>query len=125
MKRILFSLSAVLVMVGLVGCAADRACRTTSCCPNDGCAATCSCGQSCDNACCDPNACEDDCGMPLFWRLRSWWNRERCCDQPCEGQMCAEPCYPQGPQTGQVTYPYYTTRGPRDFLAKDPASIGP
>lgn len=30
-----------------------------------------------------------------------------------------------GPPTGAVTYPYYTNRGPRDFLAKNPRSIGP
>jgi hypothetical protein len=30
-----------------------------------------------------------------------------------------------GPPTGAVTYPYYTNRGPRDFLAKQPPSIGP
>jgi hypothetical protein len=30
-----------------------------------------------------------------------------------------------GPPVGQVTYPYYTTRGPRDFLARNPNSIGP
>jgi hypothetical protein len=30
-----------------------------------------------------------------------------------------------GPPTGAVTYPYYTTRGPRDFLARNPRSIGP
>ena len=30
-----------------------------------------------------------------------------------------------GPQMGAVTYPYYTTRGPRDFLARNPMSIGP
>ena len=32
---------------------------------------------------------------------------------------------PAGPPTGAVAYPYYTTRGPRDFLAKNPPSIGP
>ena len=32
---------------------------------------------------------------------------------------------PAGPPTGAVAYPYYTTRGPRDFLAKRPPSIGP
>lgn len=32
---------------------------------------------------------------------------------------------PPGPLTGQVAYPYYTTRGPRDFLARNPADIGP
>jgi hypothetical protein len=29
-----------------------------------------------------------------------------------------------GPATGAVTYPYYTTRGPRDFLMNNPPSIG-
>jgi hypothetical protein len=32
---------------------------------------------------------------------------------------------PAGAPTGAVAYPYYTTRGPRDFLAKCPPSIGP
>ena len=31
---------------------------------------------------------------------------------------------PQGPQTAQVAYPYYTTRGPRDYFANQPWSIG-
>ena len=30
-----------------------------------------------------------------------------------------------GPATGAVTYPYYTVRGPRDFLQKSPTPIGP
>lgn len=30
-----------------------------------------------------------------------------------------------GAQVAQVAYPYYTTRGPRDFLASNPPSIGP
>lgn len=30
-----------------------------------------------------------------------------------------------GPPVGQTTYPYYTTRGPRDYFAARPASIGP
>ena len=30
-----------------------------------------------------------------------------------------------GPPTAQVTYPYYTNRGPRDFLADTPSGIGP
>ncbi|WP_145087608.1 hypothetical protein [Anatilimnocola aggregata] len=31
---------------------------------------------------------------------------------------------PQGPQSAQVAYPYYTTRGPRDYFANNPPSIG-
>jgi len=30
-----------------------------------------------------------------------------------------------GPPVGQVAYPYYTTRGPRDFLLDNPPNIGP
>jgi hypothetical protein len=30
-----------------------------------------------------------------------------------------------GPPTGAVAYPYYTSRGPRDFLDPNPPSIGP
>ncbi len=29
-----------------------------------------------------------------------------------------------GPPAAQVAYPYYTTRGPRDFLNPNPPSIG-
>ncbi len=32
---------------------------------------------------------------------------------------------PHGPPVGQVTYPYYILRGPRDFLVDNPPSIGP
>jgi hypothetical protein len=31
---------------------------------------------------------------------------------------------PQGPPSAQVAYPYYTIRGPRDFLMDNPPSIG-
>lgn len=31
---------------------------------------------------------------------------------------------PPGPPSGTVGYPYYTLRGPRDFLADNPPSIG-
>jgi hypothetical protein len=39
-----------------------------------------------------------------------------------EAATAAEYAGPMGPQ---VTYPYYTNRGPRDFLAKNPRDIGP
>jgi hypothetical protein len=31
---------------------------------------------------------------------------------------------PAGPPTAHVAYPYYTTRGPRDFLINNPPTIG-
>ncbi len=30
-----------------------------------------------------------------------------------------------GPPTAAITYPYYTVRGPRDFLQRNPSPIGP
>ena len=56
--------------------------------------------------------------------------RQRCC-RLCNGAGC-KACNEEqaaggdgGAATGAVTYPYYTTRGPRDFYAKNPRSIGP
>jgi hypothetical protein len=39
----------------------------------------------------------------------------------CMGTCCGKAV---GPSTGAVAYPYYTLRGPRDFLLDDPPSIG-
>ena len=39
--------------------------------------------------------------------------------------MIPPPAYQAGPPTAAVTYPYYTVRGPRDFLMNDPPSLGP
>ena len=36
----------------------------------------------------------------------------------------AEQTDPSGPATAQTAYPYYTIRGPRDFLVNEPSSIG-
>jgi hypothetical protein len=121
MKRAMFSAFALVVVAALCGC---RACqhRQQSCaCSGDGCAQTASCspcGQSCDNGG-DPNACNDPgqkCRRPLFCRGRDEGDGEPVAEQPV-----AAP----GPPVGAVTYPYYTVRGPRDFLAKNPPSIGP
>ena len=44
---------------------------------------------------------------------------------PRRADMEAQAAYNPGPPSAQVTYPYYTNRGPRDFLARNPRSIGP
>ena len=47
----------------------------------------------------------------------------------CGGCGCCRCCGSGGgavgPEYGVVNYPYYTTRGPRDFLMVNPPSIGP
>ncbi len=44
--------------------------------------------------------------------------RRGCADGGCEV------AYQPGPPTAQVANPYYTLRGPRDFLARNPRSVG-
>ena len=44
---------------------------------------------------------------------------------PHSGGYPEMPTYNPGPPVGQVAYPYYTVRGPRDFLRDNPPSIGP
>lgn len=44
---------------------------------------------------------------------------------PLKGNRMMAEQGPPGPPIGQVAYPYYTTRGPRDFLARNPGDIGP
>ncbi len=40
----------------------------------------------------------------------------------CANGFCGQA---MGPTQGSVQYPYYTTRGPRDFFLANPPSIGP
>ena len=107
MKRTLFSLLAVVILAGLTGCAAQHG-RIPWACTGDSCAQASEDCQSCDQSC-------DECVDP------------DCC-RACRGRGCGRCGREQinpGPSTGTVTYPYYTNRGPRDFLADNPPSIGP
>jgi hypothetical protein len=126
MKRAFLILMAGIAVAGLAGCAADG-CRDSGGkhllgCHQGTCASapeTCaSCGggrQGCGDPNCpncggDPRGGGDGRDGPLA-RQRAEFNAYH------GGQP--------GPLTGAVAYPYYSVRGPRDFLARDPASIGP
>jgi hypothetical protein len=102
---------------------------------------------ACENGACQDGACEG--GVCPTGACRGG----ACRDGACEGEACHKrhvgrygglakhhlspeekaaleasdygATGPAGPPTGAVAYPYYTTRGPRDFLAKCPPSIGP
>jgi len=128
MKHALLMLGAVAVLAAIGGCSVPCGqCGTGlirgSCtdCPEN-CAACDACGYGeCATACgggcnmyIDP-ACQ---GGPC--RGRGGMAHGRGC-----GPCCGDPPFDPGPAGGAITYPYYTTRGPRDFLASSPRSLGP
>jgi hypothetical protein len=135
MKRFFFALIAVVVLSGNIGCARlnPQGCR-------EGCNGNCSvCGMSVFGAnrmgakgmgakgmganrmgakgmganrmtaygeACDPNTAGRFANCQIHQNPRAYVG-------------------PAGPPTAAVTYPYYTTRGPRDFFLADPLTIGP
>ncbi len=105
MKHAFLILLAVVVLAGLTGCRSHHGQGLTGCLSGSCAAAPENCA-SCDTA--GPV----DCGT-------------------CGGQGCQSclgrhrQAYTPGPPTGAITYPYYTVRGPRDILARNPQSIGP
>ena len=110
MKRAIFMLAAVGLLAGLAGCT----------CPGNGRWFSGLINGSCQNA---PENCAS-CGAT---------DGQAACDADDDGGCtgCRRGCRAHyappapGPATGAITYPYYTTRGPRDFLARNPQSIGP
>jgi hypothetical protein len=76
---------------------------------------------------CGPNCPRCQCPCEVYGGC------DHCCPCPCNccnGPGCCASGdqnynFAPGPPTGQVAYPYYTVRGPRDFLMNNPPSIGP
>ena len=98
------------------GCGNEVNCEECDQACNDGCRGLVDgmAGGFCGNGC---NGCDGGNGCPICG----------CTDGLCPHKH-GYPEYTsfnQGPPTGQVAYPYYTTRGPRDYLACHPQSIGP
>ena len=52
------------------------------------------------------------------------WQRGGTDYQRCLGRSGGPAEGASGPATAQVAYPYYTTRGPRDFFVDNPPTIG-
>ena len=148
MKRATFSVLTLIVLAGLSGCACHQhlpaSCvhgDCTACSCPDGC-----CGQPAQPSCCEPaqagccgtaeakcEPCEPPCEPPCQ-QCAPPAKKHHCflaglfCKKPkpvCEEAVPAVPTVPAGPPAGAITYPYYTVRGPRDFLAKSPTPIGP
>lgn len=116
-------------------------------CGDECCEASCGCGDEyCGDGCCSDGgygcneggcqgACQGGCDQGCLQKGIS-----RLIDCPC-GDNCSlrngggfcgfcgggdrNYNFNPGPPVGQTAYPYYTTRGPRDFLMANPPTIGP
>jgi len=101
MKRTIIAALLVAMMVGL-----GSGCRN--------------CGQRRQ---CGQRRCRQGCRQGLFANRGCGIFGHRGCG--CPGGYDDGAAAAGGPPTAQVTYPYYTVRGPRDFLAENPRGIGP
>lgn len=110
MKRALIAFFAASVLTMLCGCLRNQVAANGNC-PQD------------------PGAVRDGQVMPCGWFQRGDCPPKVC--PRCGGNHCKaavaqqQQAPPAGPPVGQVTYPYYTLRGPRDFLQRTPTPIGP
>lgn len=134
MKRAFLMFLASALVAGLSGCASTGGTGVTgmlrgSCAKAPGMCAPC--GAGCENGCasaCGNGGCHD-CGG-LVGLLKGKASGVHAC-RACRGHGCGlcrggVPNVTQpGPPAGQVAYPYYTTRGPRDFFLDDPRPLGP
>lgn len=111
MRKFALVLAAAVMMAGAAGCAVHR---PKSHCGVDG------CGSGCNGAC--NGACDGDCDDGHVNCKPALFHGSQCRYGECGPN---DPGDPAGPPTGAVTYPYYTTRGPRDFLANNPPGVGP
>ncbi|MGD0655420.1 MAG: hypothetical protein ABSA16_13845 [Thermoguttaceae bacterium] len=119
MKRAIHVILALTALTSLTGCLSAHGRRPIACVQG-------SCAQAPENcASCGCNSCQN-CSDP-----NSDPNRQAPC-RLCGGRGCRlcrgageDEGFAPGPAAGAVAYPYYTTRGPRDFLARNPQSIGP
>ncbi len=104
MKKISFAVMALMMIAMATGCISKSGHRSLTCMQG-------SCAQAPENAA--ECGCEG-CGAVAPKQVAA---------QP---QAPCETCPAMAPRpAATVAYPYYTTRGPRDFLAKNPPSIGP
>lgn len=151
MNRWLMIGSLAVLLVGSTGCLHHNVrsgCSSCESCGNGNCG-TCSTGNCGNGACgdCGNGACGNGvmgrlgglyagCGDgcrngcvagPLGWQQGGLNYSSHLQAPVCghgAGQILANRPFTPGPPSAQVAYPYYTVRGPRDFLLDNPPSIG-
>ncbi|MEN1678004.1 MAG: hypothetical protein AAGJ46_00315 [Planctomycetota bacterium] len=140
--RLMLAAAAALMVASSVGCQSMKPGCGAGCgtcpppsCGCDDCGPTCECGPSCgcggeccgDAGCCGGGGCGgyggcNGCGPFGGGGAFGAGGGPSCLPL---GAGDSNYNFNAGPPVGAVAYPYYTTRGPRDFLAKNPMPIGP
>ncbi|MGL4514669.1 MAG: hypothetical protein ACRCT8_16390 [Lacipirellulaceae bacterium] len=88
-------------------------------------------GYGCEDGSCGPGGCgPGGCGALGGGGYGACGAGQNCVNNAVGAVLDCNQCdsnynFAPGPPTGQVAYPYYTVRGPRDFLMCNPPSIGP
>ncbi len=117
MKRMLCLLAVVLMTAGLTGCKSSLMggnCGPMGCPSSDVITANGEMAQECP---CGQQGCFGRCGR-MFGGGHGGGHGMGNGGGICNRNQIS------GPPTAAVAYPYYTVRGPRDFLANNPPSIG-
>lgn len=124
----------ILAKCGWINLGGNRGCG--DCCePSCGCEGGLFCNGGCYGGGCESGCCNGGCNNGcLQGGLSRLIDCNGCNGGPCGqgGGFCGF-CgggdraynFNPGPPVGQTAYPYYTVRGPRDFLMANPPSIGP
>jgi hypothetical protein len=104
---------------GYDGCACGDACASGTCGLG-----SCGCGNgggAFGSGCCTGGGCR----KLVDGIAGGFCGPNGCAMCPTAQQYPEYPRFTPGPPVGQVAYPYYTVRGPRDFLQDNPPTIGP
>ena len=147
MNRWLLIGSLAAMLVGTTGCLHHNVrsnCGSCGTC-NTGSCNTGACGSGCNDGCnthngmlgqlgglcgvCGHHGCRNGCvAGPLGWQQGGHNYSSHLQSPHCLGHGAGHALENQpfvaGPPTAQTAYPYYTVRGPRDFLVDNPPSIG-
>ncbi|XZE53520.1 hypothetical protein SH139x_005269 [Planctomycetaceae bacterium SH139] len=125
MKRLTILAAALVMLVGASGCASTNSCNSCNSCNNGGGGLLGKLG-SCNS--CGSGDCNASTGCragKLGWQQGGLdYSEGLATGNPRHAQPGRQSPMVAGPPTAGVAYPYYTVRGPRDFLMDNPPSIG-
>jgi hypothetical protein len=122
MKRLTILAAALVMLVGATGCASTcNSCN--SCQPHGGMAGHPGGCNHCGAGDCNVSTGCRACG--LGWQHGGLdYSEGLATGNPLHSRPGRQSPVAAGPPTAGVAYPYYTVRGPRDFLLDNPPSIG-